>query len=131
MISALYFRGSGDWGPNVPYLPRQCLYRDGCKVAERVGNQIAGAISNAQLYIERKRAEEAAARLAQENAVMAEIGRIISSTLNIDEVYERFAEEVRKLIPFDRIAVTSALILRTAPARSLMLGSRSSASATG
>ena len=52
---------------------------------------------------ERKRMEEALRRseeeskaLAQENAIMAEIGRIISSTLNIEEVYERFAEEVRK-----------------------------------
>jgi two-component system cell cycle sensor histidine kinase/response regulator CckA len=60
----------------------------------------------------RKRAEEAlrkseeeTKRLAQENAIMAEIGRIISSTLNIGEVYERFAEEVRKLIPFDRIMI--------------------------
>jgi PAS domain S-box-containing protein len=61
---------------------------------------------------ERKRAEEAirrseeeAKQLSQENGVVAEIGRIISSTLNIDEVYERFAEEVRKLIPFDRIVI--------------------------
>ncbi|NWF91674.1 MAG: PAS domain S-box protein [Syntrophaceae bacterium] len=46
-------------------------------------------------------------RLSQENAVMAEIGRIISSTLNIEEVYERFAEEVRKLIPFDRIVINT------------------------
>ena len=37
---------------------------------------------------------------------MAEIGRIVSSTLNIDEVYECFAEEVRKVIPFDRISIT-------------------------
>jgi len=36
---------------------------------------------------------------------MAEIGRIISSTLNIEKVYDRFAEEVKKLIPFDRIAI--------------------------
>ena len=49
--------------------------------------------------------EEEAKRLAQENAIMAEIGRIISSTLNIQEVYERFAEEAHKLIPFDRIAI--------------------------
>jgi PAS domain S-box-containing protein len=71
---------------------------------------------------ERKRAEEAlqkseeeAKRLAQENAIMAEIGRIISSTLNIDEVYERFAEETRKLLPFDRIAIqTINLIENTA-----------------
>ncbi len=36
---------------------------------------------------------------------MANIGQIISSTLNIDQVYERFAEEVTKLLPFDRIVV--------------------------
>ncbi|MBA4422092.1 MAG: hybrid sensor histidine kinase/response regulator [Syntrophus sp. (in: bacteria)] len=40
-----------------------------------------------------------------ETAIIAEIGRLIGSTLDIDEVYERFATETRKLIPFDRIAV--------------------------
>jgi len=54
---------------------------------------------------ERIQAEKAVKRLSKENAVMAEIGRIISSTLNIEEVYERFAGEVRKLIPFDRIVI--------------------------
>jgi PAS domain S-box-containing protein len=61
---------------------------------------------------EQKRAEEVlqrsegeARRFSQENAIVAEIGRIISSTLNIKEVYERFAEEVRKLIPLDRIVI--------------------------
>ena len=52
-----------------------------------------------------QRSEKEATRLAQENAVMAEIGRIISSTMNIEEVYERFAVEAHKLIPFDRIVV--------------------------
>jgi signal transduction histidine kinase/CheY-like chemotaxis protein len=62
---------------------------------------------------ERKRAEESlkqseenARRLAQENAIKAEIGRIISSTLNIDEVYERFAGKAAKLIPFDRVTIS-------------------------
>jgi PAS domain S-box-containing protein len=41
----------------------------------------------------------------QEIALLADIGRLIGSTLNIDEVYERFAAETRKLILFDRIAV--------------------------
>jgi PAS domain S-box-containing protein len=53
-----------------------------------------------------QRSEERAKRVAQENVVMAEIGRVISSTLNIDEVYERFAEKVRNLIPFDRITIS-------------------------
>lgn len=44
-------------------------------------------------------------QLAQVNMVLAEIGRIISSSLDIDEVYERFAQEVKKIIPFDRIGI--------------------------
>ena len=44
-------------------------------------------------------------RLAHENAILMEISRIISSTLEIEEVYERFAQEARKLIPFDRISI--------------------------
>ena len=60
----------------------------------------------------RKRAEDSmkereheATRLAQENAIVADIGSIINSSLELDEVYERFAEEVRKLIHFDRIVI--------------------------
>ena len=53
---------------------------------------------------------ETARRLSQENETMAEIGQIISSTLNIEEVYERFAEEVQKLIPFDRIVINTVNI---------------------
>ncbi len=89
-------------------------------------DQAAIAIENARLYeasqkelAERSRAEEGlkqseehAKRLAQENATMAEIGRIISSTLNIEEVYESFAHEVKKLIPFDRIVINSINVER-------------------
>ena len=64
--------------------------------AKQAGRRVEAAL---------QRSEEAARRLAHENAIMAEIGRIISLTLNIGEVYERFAEEVRKLISFDRIAI--------------------------
>ncbi|MEW5817515.1 MAG: ATP-binding protein, partial [Spirochaetota bacterium] len=52
-----------------------------------------------------RQSEEKARQLGRENAVMAEIGRIISSTLNIDEVYESFSEEVKKIISFDRIVI--------------------------
>ncbi len=53
-----------------------------------------------------RQSEEEAKRLAQENALIAEIGRIIGSTLRIEEVYEHFAQEVSKLIPFARISVS-------------------------
>ncbi len=75
------------------------------RLAEKVGDQIVGAIAGGQLFAELTRAEEAAKRLSQENAIMAEIGRIISSTLDIDEVYARFADAVRRLINFDRISI--------------------------
>lgn len=88
--------------------------KENLELAEKLGHQIAGAIANAQLFSERKRAEEelrkseeAARRVAQENAIMAEIGRIISSNLNFEEVYEGFAGQVGKLIPFDRLAITT------------------------
>ena len=44
---------------------------------------------------------------ATEYAVLAEISRIISSTLNIDEIYEQFAHQVSLLIPFDRLSISS------------------------
>ena len=78
---------------------------------DKEGN-ITGIRSTFRDITEQKRAEEAlqkseeaAKRLAQENAIVAHIGQIVSSTLNINEVYERFAEEVKKLLPFDRIVV--------------------------
>ena len=54
---------------------------------------------------EERRSGEAAARLAEEMAIIADIGRLIGSTLEIEEVYERFAAEAQKLIPFDRLNV--------------------------
>ncbi len=55
---------------------------------------------------EQNRSREIAHRLAEETAIIAEIGRIISSTINIEEVYGRFAAEVKKIIPFDRIVIS-------------------------
>jgi PAS domain S-box-containing protein len=54
-----------------------------------------------------RRSEEVARRIAEENAIMAEIGRTISSTLNVEDIYERFSEEARKLIPFDHAVITT------------------------
>ncbi len=60
----------------------------------------------AALWEEQRRSREIAERLAGELAVIAEIGRLIGSTLAIGEVYERVAAETRKLIPFDRLSVS-------------------------
>ena len=37
---------------------------------------------------------------------MDDVARIIISTLDIDEVYERFAAEVKKLVDFDRMSIS-------------------------
>ncbi len=80
-------------------------------ISDEKGN-IVGTLSSGEDITDRKKAEESlkkneeeAKRLAHENSIMAEIGRIISSSLNIDEVYERFIKEVGKLISFDRIVI--------------------------
>ena len=82
-------------------------------IKDQEGNLI-GLIGIITDITERKRAEEAlqkseseARRLAQENELIAEIGRIIGSTLDIEEVYERFAEKVGEAISFDRIVVNT------------------------
>ena len=65
-------------------------------LAESVASQIGGAIANSQLHVEHQ-------RLAEENSVMAKIGRIISSSLDIDDVYDALGIEIQKMIPCDRI----------------------------
>ena len=44
--------------------------------------------------------------IAAEKEVIAEIGRIVGSSLDIESVYRRFAEEAHKLIAFERITIT-------------------------
>jgi GAF domain-containing protein len=70
-----------------------------------LGNLAAVEIAIHEAQQALRKSERTSKRFAQENAAIAEIGRIISSTLNIEEVYDRFAEEVKELIPFDRIAI--------------------------
>ena len=82
------------------------------ELAERIANQIAGAIATAQTFAENQRTQKAlalseasATRAADENAVMAEVGQIISSSLDIQQVYEQFAAKTRDLIPFDTLVI--------------------------
>ncbi|MBM4312917.1 MAG: PAS domain S-box protein [Deltaproteobacteria bacterium] len=54
---------------------------------------------------ERRRNIERIERLADEMGILAETGRVISSTLEIDKVYECIAAEIAKLIRFDSLLV--------------------------
>ena len=45
-------------------------------------------------------------RWVLENAVIAEIAHILTTTQDIEDVYSRFVKQVRKLLPFDRISIS-------------------------
>jgi hypothetical protein len=60
---------------------------------------LAGAVATAKLHDHVKRESE-------QRALLAEAGRIISSSPAIDKVFDLFANKVRKLLHFDRIAIT-------------------------
>jgi PAS domain S-box-containing protein len=49
--------------------------------------------------------ERASGRLTNELAILADVGRLTGSTLEIDEVYERVVAEIGKLLPFDRLVI--------------------------
>ncbi|HSO61977.1 MAG TPA: GAF domain-containing protein [Desulfobacterales bacterium] len=70
-----------------------------------IANVLAAAIERKQAEDALHRSEQAAQKSALEESVMAEIGRIIGSTLKIEGVYEQFAAQVKKILPFDRIAI--------------------------
>jgi signal transduction histidine kinase/putative methionine-R-sulfoxide reductase with GAF domain len=67
-------------------------------LAEQIAAQIAGAVVASRLYGQ-------ARQDALERTTVAEIGRLVSSTLNIEDVYPRFVELVHKLVPFDRVVI--------------------------
>ena len=60
--------------------------------------------------------------LTHENSVLAKISRVIGSSLEIDDVYTRFAEEVQKLIPFDRIVIGTINVEQNTFTLSYVLG---------
>ena len=72
---------------------------DDVRKMKRVAAQIAGTLANQKLH-------DSISRQASEREVLAEIGRTINSTLHLEEVFEQFATQARKLIPFDRIVIS-------------------------
>ena len=67
-------------------------------VAEQNAAKVAGTVANAQF-------RQSLEREAREQEVLAKIGRVITSSSDVDEVFGLFAEQVRKLVPFDSIGI--------------------------
>ncbi len=68
-------------------------------ILERLAHQIAPAVENARLYQQLQAHTE-------EMAVVDEVARIITSTLEIDQVCEEFTQEMRKLVDFERASIS-------------------------
>ena len=70
-----------------------------------LSGEIVGRVGIARDLTNLKEAENSLKKLSRQQSVLAEIGRIVGSTLDIDEVYERFAKQVQLVIPHDRISI--------------------------
>ena len=75
------------------------------KIVGRLADQIASAIENARLYEEARRIQEEQRRVAREEESLAEIGRIISSSLRFEDVYLPLFRQVSQLIPVDMMGL--------------------------
>jgi signal transduction histidine kinase/DNA-binding response OmpR family regulator len=87
------------------------------RLAEEMANYIAPVL-HARLQRDRqerarqqaeealRREERESRRLAGENALLAEISRIVSSSPSINEVFAPLSEKAKALIPFDRVALS-------------------------
>ena len=51
-------------------------------------------------------ASDEAHRQARENQILGEIGRIVSSSLDINDVYAGFGEQLNRILHFDRLAIS-------------------------
>ena len=65
---------------------------------ERIGQQIAGVIANSKLY-------EKSQRASHERAIIAKIGRIISSSTDINDIYAQFVSAVHEVLESDRTII--------------------------
>jgi two-component system NtrC family sensor kinase len=88
VIGCLMLRGHevGTYGPREQ------------RILEGLAAQIAPAVENSLLY------EELQASI-QEKAVVDEVAHIVTSTLDIDQVYDQFVQEMKKLVDFDRTSI--------------------------
>jgi PAS domain S-box-containing protein len=70
---------------------------DDLSLLERVAASISPAFENARLYAQVKQE-------VYERTMLAEIGKAVSSSTNVSEFFDEFAELSKQLIPFDAMA---------------------------
>jgi PAS domain S-box-containing protein len=73
---------------------------------ERLREEIQREISQRRQAEEKgEKGGETAQRLSQENALLTELGRILTEKSNLGEICEYFSVEISKLIPFERMTI--------------------------
>jgi PAS domain S-box-containing protein len=106
IIGALFKKGS--WQGELVALKKDGSTFDaqlsGSVVRDEDGKPICMMASFIDIT-KRKRAEEELLRHTERIEVTAELTRIITSSLNIEDVYEPFADGVKRLVDFDRFSI--------------------------
>ena len=63
------------------------------------------AIERQRAEVALRHSEQALRELATKQMALAEIGRVVSSSLQLEQVFDSFAEQVGRLMPLDRITI--------------------------
>ena len=71
-----------------------------------VGEGLGVLLENSLLQEETEDSRLAQLRFANENAVIAEVGRILSSSMDIEDSYEILAQKIYGLVSFDQLDIT-------------------------
>ncbi len=88
---------------------------DDLATAERFGFQLAGIVA-------RSRLETGHVPTSEEQRILAEIGRTATSSVDVNEVYDDLAEQVHRIIPYERIAVWTVDLQRQQLVASYVFG---------
>jgi two-component system, cell cycle sensor histidine kinase and response regulator CckA len=75
-------------------------------IIDALGNVVASRSALVDIT-ERKLAEENERRVSHENGVLAEVGRIITSSRSVHDAYQDFAEQVNRLVQSDQIDIVT------------------------
>lgn len=95
----LLWRGHPIGYLNIRWAQDDAYGADDIKLVTLIAAQIVGSVAASILYA---RSEKESASRKE----LAEIGRIITSSHDVDAVCERFANQAQELIPFDRIGIS-------------------------
>ena len=79
------------------------------RMNETLEQQVSDRTAELQLQVaERERAQEALRQTAEDSAMLANVSRITTSSLEIRDFYEQFAELIRNMIPSDQVDIATA-----------------------